>query len=220
MLLFIIVSCNNNTTEKSKAETTQTEFESKKTDTLINSEDYLIIGNRNAKIKIISDKDSLKFPDFKIVGQKNKVLIIAKNLDESKFEIYEKFNSKFNFDNYKVELYKGELAAPDFTTNQEAKRYITRIKEGCKNGINFAGKYTLVIWGCGSPCQSGVVVDRASGKIYSGYFSTYGSEFKKESRMIILNSALIDQNTKLISFHNIVALSVEFWNGSEFIKAE
>jgi hypothetical protein len=38
--------------------------------------------------------------------------------------------------------------------------------------------------------------------------------------MIILNSALIDQNTKLISFHNIVALSVEFWNGSEFIKAE
>ncbi|MEL0653342.1 hypothetical protein V6246_18115 [Algibacter sp. TI.3.09] len=220
ILVFLLIGCQNKTTEKNNVELTQTESVSEKIDTLINTADYLIIGNKKAEIKIISDKDSLNFPNFKVVDKKNDILIIAKNLDESKLEVYEKLNPKYDFDKYKSEIYNGKLAEPDFNSYPDAKRYITRIKEECKNGINFAGKYTLVIWGCGSPCQSGVVVDRINGKIYADYFSTFGSEFRKDSRMIILNSGLIDEKKELINFHNMVELSVELWNGSEFIKAE
>lgn len=220
ILLFFIVSCKNNTTEKSSTERTQTAVESKNTDTLINSADYLIIGNRNTKIKIVPRKDSLKFPEFKIIDQKKNVLIFAKNFDESTFEIYEKLNPKYNFNNFKVELYKGELALPDFSSNPEARQFNTRIKEECNNGINFAGKYTLVIWGCGTACQAGVIVDRTNGRIYNDYFSAYGSKFNKESSMIIINSGLIDANTKLINFHNTVDLSVKLWDGSKFVKTK
>ena len=220
ILVFFIVGCQNKSSIKKNPLPIQAKSKSAKIDTLINTTDYLILGNRKAEIKIISNKDSLKFADFKIVGQKNNILIVAKNLDISKLEIYQKLNSKFVFDRYKVKLYKGKLAEPDFNSNPEANQYITRIKEACKNGINFSGKYTLVIWGCGSPCQSGVVVDRTNGKIYNGYFSAYGSEFKKDSRMIIINSGLIDEETNLIQFQNIVDLSVAVWNGSEFIKME
>jgi hypothetical protein len=219
-LVFLLISCQNKTTKKNNVELTQMESVSEKIDTLINTTDYLIIGNNKAEIKIINDKDSLKFPNFKVVDKKNNVLIIAKNLDETKFEVYEKLNPKYDFDKYKTEIHNGKLAEPDFSSYPEAKRYITRIKEECKNGINFAGKYTLVIWGCGSPCQSGVIVDRINGKIYANYFSAFGSEFRKDSRMIIINSGLIDEETKLINFHNMVELSVELWNGTEFIKAE
>lgn len=220
ILFFFTISCQNKSAEKNNEKSTQKKSESKKTDTLINSFDYLIIGNEKSEIKIISDKDSLNFPDFKVVDSKNDVLIIAKNIDESKLEIYEKLNPKYSFDRYKTELYNGKLAKPDFNSYPDEKRFTTRIIEECKNGINFAGRYTLVIWGCGSPCQSGVIVDRINGKIYSNYFSTFGSEFKKDSRMIILNSGLIDENTKLINFHNMVDVSVELWNGSKFIKAK
>lgn len=220
ILVFFIISCQNKTTKKNNRETTLTESVSEKIDTLINNADYLIIGNEKAEIKIISNKDSLKFLNFKVVDKKNDILIIAKNLDESKLEIYEKLNPNYDFDKYKVKVYNGKLAEPDFNSNPEAKRYITRIKEGCEKGINFAGKYTLVIWGCGSPCQNGAIVNRINGKIYAGYFSAFGSEFKKDSRMIILNSGLIDEKTKLINFHNMIDLSVELWNGTEFIKVE
>ncbi|WP_162623208.1 hypothetical protein [Confluentibacter sediminis] len=198
----------------------QTELQFEEIDTLINTADYLIIGNKKAEIKIVNDKDSLNFPNFKVVDKKNNILIIAKNLDETKFKVYEKLNPKYNFDKYQSEIYNGKLAEPDFNSYPEAKRYITRIKEECKNGINFAGKYTLVIWGCGSSCQSGVIVDRINGKIYGDYLSALGSEFRKDSRMIILNSGLIDEETELINFHNMAELSVKLWNGSEFIKAE
>ena len=220
ILVFLLIGCQNKTTKKNNLELTQTESVQERNDTLINTTDYLIIGNKEAEIKIIDDKDSLNFPNFKVVDKKNDILIIAKNLDTSKLEVYEKLNTKYDFDKYKSEIYNGNLAEPDFNSYPDAKRYITRIKEECKNGINFAGKYTLVIWGCGSPCQSGVIVDRINGKIYADYFSTFGSEFRKDSRMIILNSGLMDEKTKLINFHNMVELRVELWNGSEFIKAE
>ena len=220
ILVFLLIGCQNKTTKKNNVELTQTESVQESNDTLINTTDYLIIGNKEAEIKVIDDKDSLNFPNFKVVDKKNDILIIAKNLDTSKLEVYEKLNPKYDFDKYKSEIYNGILAEPDFNSYPDAKRYITRIKEECKNRINFAGKYTLVIWGCGSPCQSGVIVDRINGKIYADYFSTFGSEFRKDSRMIILNSGLMDEKTKLINFHNMVELRVELWNGSEFIKTE
>ena len=55
-------------------------------------------------------------------------------------------------------------------------------------------------------------------QIHDGYFSTYGSEFKKDSKLIIINSALIDEKTKLMNLHNIVDVSTEIWNENEFKK--
>jgi hypothetical protein len=145
--------------------------------------------------------------------------IESEKIDNSNDNVSNQLSPNHDFENFKVDLYEGTLADPDFNTAPEAKQFITRITEACANGINFAGKYTLVIWGCGTSCQSGVVVDRTNGKIYEGYYSSLGSEFKKDSRMIIINSGLIDETTNVIDDQNMVDLSVELWNGSEFIKA-
>ncbi|AGC78370.1 hypothetical protein DDD_3243 [Nonlabens dokdonensis DSW-6] len=218
LVLLLLSSCQKQITKSDVLDTEQSKYSIRTIDTLINSKDYLILGHENAKIKIINIQERENFPDFRIVDQKNSILIIAKNLNNSKLEIFEKWNPKYNFNYYKSSVFKGKLAEPDFNSNPAAKRFITRINEECKKGINFAGKYTLVIWGCGTSCQNGVIVNRINGEIYDGYSSTLGSKFKKDSKLILFNSKLINEETKLIKFHNMVDLRIETWNGSKFVK--
>jgi len=39
------------------------------------------------------------------------------------------------------------------------------IREGAKNGPNFAGHYTIVFWGCGAGCISMAIADANTGKV-------------------------------------------------------
>ena len=80
--------------------------------------------------------------------------------------------------------------------------------------------YTLVIWGCGSPCQSGVVIDRITGEIFGGYGTSLGSEFRKDSRMIIRNVEAIDTATNLIRSCTFCGVNHEIWTGTEFEEIE
>jgi hypothetical protein len=60
----------------------------------------------------------------------------------------------------------GKPAAVDLAGNPAARRYRTAIREGATKGLNFAGHYTIVGWGCGSACQGWAMADAASAKVY------------------------------------------------------
>ncbi len=109
------------------------------------------------------------------------------------------FNSQF--ENYKVEkIYKGQLAAPDFKTSTAAKQFTSIIKDGCKNtGVNFAGHYSIVEWGCGRFCEQMAIVDRKTGQIIyteipfdkqAGYS---GSIYQTDSRMLVINAGSLSE---------------------------
>lgn len=187
---------------------------------LVNTKDYLIFGNKLAKIKIIKEKDIDKFPSFEILNSYGEDIIIGENIEWDSVEIFRKYNPKTRFQDFKVDVYQGKLADPDFSTDPEAKMFKTRIKTGCEKGVNFAGHYTLVTWGCGSPCQSGVVIDRKTGKIFSGYGTAFGSSFRKDSKMIIMNFYAIDTITNLIKVCPYCVVNHEIWTGIEFNKIE
>ncbi len=53
--------------------------------------------------------------------------------------------------------------------------------------MNFGGHYVFVEWGCGSPCKSSALVDVNTGIVYDGVPGSYGYDFNKNSRMIIVN---------------------------------
>jgi hypothetical protein len=233
IFLGILGSCENNTADKNtfvseqKEKTNENQVNDKilidetdenheLVDTLINSEKYVVIANKNAKVKIIQRIDSSKYKDFKVMYFKDQMLVVAKDINEDTFKIYEKYTPNSTFEDFKVRVATGELMKPDFEKYPWAKNFKTRITTECENGINFAGKYTLVIWGCGSPCQSGAIIDRTNGKIYDAYASAYGSEFRKDSNLIIINSALIDEETKLIELQNVAEVRTEIWDGAKF----
>jgi len=187
-------------------------------DTLINTTEYLILGVKNdtSEIKIVDSNEILGFPTFEILAEYGEDVIIGKNFNYGNLRICSRYNPKFSFDGFKVNVYTGKLSNPDFSTNPGAKRFITRIKSACEKGVNFAGHYTLAIWGCGSGCQSGVVVDRKTGEIYDGYGTSWGSKFKIDSQLIVRNIGALDTATNLIEYCAYCNVNTEIWTGKEF----
>lgn len=100
------------------------------------------------------------------------------------------------FDKYPVEKEKLFVPAPlDLASNPIGAQFKTKISEGYTDQPNFAGKYTIISWGCGASCGAFVIVDSTTGKIYGDYLSekltdggaSYGMDFNIDSNLIIIN---------------------------------
>jgi hypothetical protein len=70
------------------------------------------------------------------------------------------------FEDYPAgKLYKGTVA-PVRLDSRMARMFRTRLREDSRGGPNFAGRYTVVIWGCGTGCAQMGVVDAVTGRVY------------------------------------------------------
>ena len=187
-------------------------------DTIFYSKGYLVMGKPN-EVLLIKKKDTLdiKYKNYNRLASYKDEVLLMKNKD-SKYSpsVYRKYNPSHDFENYKVTVYQGKLADPDFTTNPDAKMFTTRITEGCKDGINFAGHYTLIYWGCGTECQYGVVVNRKTGRIYDGYQTSMGAKYQKDSKLIIKNYYLIADDG-FFPLNHYAKITTELWKGDKFV---
>ncbi len=100
-----------------------------------------------------------------------------------------RFEPFINFDDYKVTRIDHEKhAGLDLKSNKAAGNFRTILREGFSaDTANFAGHYTLVYWGCGTACQSSLLIDRQTGKIYNSPVASLGYDFRVNSRMLIAN---------------------------------
>jgi hypothetical protein len=98
-----------------------------------------------------------------------------------------KFEPHSSFSDFRV-LIEDASAEPGISSHGLGRKYRTTIREEYKNPKSlFAGHYSLIYWGCGSPCQMSVIVDRRDGKIYDSPAASVGYEFQKDSRMLLVN---------------------------------
>ena len=82
-----------------------------------------------------------------------------------------------SFEDYKVHgLYIGPKAPINNNDLQDRIRFKTRIVEGFEDSINFAGKYIWVQWGCGTSCQTNVIIDAEASSL-SGQAELLSSPF-------------------------------------------
>lgn len=154
---------------------TVTEIKSKiiKEDSLLNNE----VKKSRPTIDLIYETENFKlYGDTTII--KNKISYVS-----LKFEPY------IDFDDFKLEMIDNKKYSDlDLKSNSEANNYRTRLREGYKaDKANFAGHYTFVYFGCGSPCQISYVIDRKTGKIYDSPSAALGYDFRVNSRMLIVN---------------------------------
>ena len=163
-LLFVIL-CLVSAKENAFAQT-------KEKDVIYRFKYFLIHAKDTMKIGFIIKKKSSEreSEDEDILYEDNKYLILG-NKDklgyDARFGVYRKYRLSYRFSGFKVKVYKGRLAPPDFKSNPEAFTFRTQIKSQCKaDGINFAGHFTIAHWGCGSECEDIAVIDRINGKIY------------------------------------------------------
>ena len=107
-----------------------------------------------------------------------------------------------SFSHYPVAVEKARVRAIDFKKNPDARSFRTRLTEGLKAGVNFAGHYTLVGWGCGTGCISGAVIDARNGHViwpeqFNAIGVWYGGDeyaaepiaYKKNSRLLVISGS-------------------------------
>lgn len=156
---------------------------------------FLSCRDNTENIKVIA-KDSLKTKekqnrrwDTLYISSYKEVYVLGDSTTKQIDYVSTKFEPHILFSDFPAHINsQRKQATINWNSNIEAKEFKTRITETYKNkGVNFAGHYCFVDWGCGSPCQSSVVIDVLTGKIYDGISASLGYDFKTDSRMIIVN---------------------------------
>ncbi|MBS1914073.1 MAG: hypothetical protein JST22_18950 [Bacteroidetes bacterium] len=108
------------------------------------------------------------------------------------------------FEDYRTsDKLKGK-PVPAKPQSAEAKLYRTAIKEGAKEGPNFAGSYTVVTWGCGTACLMFAIVDGRTGKVFVAPFTVSMGEhleqeedlieFHPDSKLLIVTGDINEKN--------------------------
>ncbi len=123
-------------------------------------------------------------------------------------------------------IFHGKPAAPILRAQGE-RLFRTRIREGAKEGPNFAGRYTIATWGCGSACASLVVIDAKTGVVHKGPFGVLGHfwtgryygdvpgkeapyiDYQLNSRLLIVRGCPEDEDEKCATYFYE-------WNGQLF----
>ncbi|MBC5992060.1 hypothetical protein [Pontibacter cellulosilyticus] len=115
--------------------------------------------------------------------------------------------------NYVVgDIYRGRLAPLDAKSQSEISTQSNALNEGLKQGVNFAGKYTVVTVNCGTNCRMHYVIDRENGKIADKLQSSHGAKYSPDSRLFIINPP--DPNINYQDCDNCAPEAYIFENGN------
>ncbi|WP_246805936.1 MULTISPECIES: hypothetical protein [unclassified Ensifer] len=96
--------------------------------------------------------------------------------------------------------YSGKTKLPDFKgRDRDFNQFRTRIREGMREGPNFAGRYSLIQIGCGTGCSFAIVGDNKTGKPSrfprgDDPISMLTLKFRLDSRLLVAQWGLYDQN--------------------------
>ena len=182
-------------------------------------------------------KYDLVFPGFKdtlrSMGEtlyKDINYIILGEKDKLSKGIFKKYKTFFDFQMYAVDSVMKKVTAPcNYKGNVHVAdpMYRTIIDEACKKPVNFGGHYSLIEVTNGASANMLVLVDRINGKVYDdvigiarehkGYL---GARFFPNSKMLILNSALLEEFDGYRSCKEGIEPEIWLWNDKKFIKLE
>ncbi|MGH9967421.1 MAG: hypothetical protein ACREBG_06260 [Pyrinomonadaceae bacterium] len=87
--------------------------------------------------------------------------------------------------------------APAIISHPRARLFRTMIRTQARNEPNFAGRYTLATWGCGSGCQGFAMIDAQTGRVYFNpkalnvgtvpYQDEDSLQFRTDSRLLVVS---------------------------------
>ena len=94
-----------------------------------------------------------------------------------------------SFTEYSVPVSTEKLAALDLKSDPLGAEYKTYISDAYNGGVNFAGHYVIAMWGCGTNCRKGAIIDTHTGKILGAlpFVAENGESFVATSTLFIEN---------------------------------
>ncbi|MBO0357525.1 hypothetical protein J0X19_06175 [Hymenobacter sp. BT186] len=189
---------------------------------LFQDKEYIVEGPAQHHVTIVragSSSSALRSGMDTLFHNESIAVIGDTALRGSSLYVSRKFSYRYSFAEFPAKAsFRSNAVAPDFTTNKQAKRHITRIKESAQQPANFAGHYRLVTWGCGSNCQQSVLVDQRTGRIYDAPETALGLSYQLTSRLLITDYYIDSEDqTYLVNSAYPIPEFYE-WTGSRFQK--
>ena len=70
-----------------------------------------------------------------------------------------------SFRDYPVRrFYRGRVAP--VVLDADSRAFRTRLREAARGRPNFAGRYIVTAWGCGTGCEVGAAIDAKTGRVH------------------------------------------------------
>lgn len=93
------------------------------------------------------------------------------------------------FEDYPAgETFRGRPAAVNLASATGARTFRTRLREAAAQGPSFAGRLAVGVWGCGTGCQQGAVVDARTGRVaWIPVQMSFGATYRLGSRLLVVN---------------------------------
>ncbi len=107
-----------------------------------------------------------------------------------------------------AKLYSGPTRLPDFKgRDKDFRLFRTRIRDGLKEGPNFAGEYRVIQYGCGTGCSDVVIASNRTGQAFNfplgGEENAYLSlQFSLQSRLMAAQWYDFDKDSCIIDFYD------------------
>lgn len=70
------------------------------------------------------------------------------------------------FSQYAVKVERHSNIKVDLKSDKDARMFRTNLRNAAKGGVNFAGRYVLTGWGCGTNCSQWAMIDARNGKVF------------------------------------------------------
>ena len=107
------------------------------------------------------------------------------------------------FEDFPVEAMFEQTPAPVILASARARMFRTVLTAQAKKPPNFAGRYRVATWGCGSDCHAFAIIDARTGSVYFHRDALWVGglpgndddriQFRKDSRLLVLVGARNDQ---------------------------
>jgi hypothetical protein len=76
-----------------------------------------------------------------------------------------------SFEDFRVtQVFRGRPVPPVLDT-PKARAFRTELRRQAASGPNFAGHFTVALWGCGAGCTDVAIIDARSGQVWFASFS-------------------------------------------------
>ncbi len=96
-----------------------------------------------------------------------------------------------SFEDYRAPVTVAPNPTVDLNSHRLGPRFRTRLRAAVQeSGVNFAGRFTLASWCCGTACQMFFIIDPTTGKLWHQPECgvARGLEFRPDSRLLILDA--------------------------------
>jgi hypothetical protein len=105
-----------------------------------------------------------------------------------------------SFQVYAVQVVNIRNPRLDLKSHPIGSTFPTVLRRGVRqNGVNFAGWFALVKWGCGSNCELFAIVDLRNGRVYhdSAFVLARGAQYRADSALFVANPRYPDADNFL-----------------------